>query len=93
MLLVIQAVVFAAQILVDAGKFGCQRCAADASLVRIFQHRLCNHFFQFVRDIVAVRVDGWRRRVHDLVQQFGQAVGTKRSKTCQVFIQDRTKRV
>ena len=78
MFLVIEAVVFGTQVLINARQVGRQSIATWATLVFVFLHRRRHDFFEFFRKVAAIGVNRRWCCVHDLVQQLRQVVGAER---------------
>src|SRR5450759_4207576 len=78
LLLAVDARVLVAQCLMHAGKLGGKIKAALTALGRILLQRERDDALELLRNVLAQRMQGRRRRVHDLVQKLLQVAGTKR---------------
>ena len=92
-LLIIEAVVFLSQILVDTRQFGRHRSATRQTFFRVFLHRRRNGVLECRGEVIAIGVYRRRRCVNNLMQQLGKIVSAERTKSGQQFVHDRTERI
>ena len=91
--LLVDAIVLGAQLLVHPRQFGREVEAGLIALLRLLLQRHGRYVFELLGDLRPQRVNGRRRREHDLMQQFLQIAGPERPRPGQQFVHHRTQRI
>src|SRR4051794_22509144 len=84
--LTIDTRILLAQLLMAAGELGGEVDAALVTLVRVLLQGRRYDVLEILGDLLAQRMNRWRRCVHDLMQQLLQVARTKRTRPGQQLV-------